>query len=71
MGFIEDLTIYVWNWVVWMMASRAGSVCWMAGGWGLLFDDDDGALMNMCFALWTGMSVTYPVSYTSAYAEAS
>ena len=44
MGFIEDLTVYCWNWTVWIHIMLAEIGCWVAGGWGLFFDDDDGLM---------------------------
>ena len=69
MGFIEDLTTYVWNWCVWKHVQMAGEMCWMAGGWGLAFDDDDGTMMKNCFDLWGGVNVDFPVKFSSSYAE--
>ena len=68
MGFIEDLTIYVWNWLVWMNVIGGAMGCWMLGGWGLFFDDDDGEMIQKCYALWGGLTVTFPVTFTSTYA---
>ena len=70
MGFIEDLTIYVWNWFVWSQVMGGALSCWMFGAWGLLFDDDDGALIQRCYNLWGGLAVTFPVTYKSIYATA-
>ena len=71
MGFIEDVTTYVWNWVVYYMAAGTDMICWGSGGWGLLFDDDDGALMQQCYDVVGNLQVTIPVMYESTYAEAS
>ena len=45
MGFIEDLTTYYWNWFVYGTALFATYGCWVIGGWGLLWDDDDGQMI--------------------------
>ena len=70
MGFIEDLTTYVWNWFVWMNTMGLMLFSWNAGAWGLLFDDDDGALQEQCYSTVGGLQVTFPVEYMSVYAEA-
>ena len=67
MGLIEDLTTYVWNWLVYFKVASSLS-CWMFGGWGLFWDNDNGELMNECFSLFSGFAVTFPVTYESAYA---
>lgn len=71
MGFIEDLTIYVWNWFVYLKQTAGLTGCFMAGGWGLFFDDDDGAMMLWCYELWGGLTVTYPAYFLSSYAPDS
>ena len=70
MGFIEDLTTYVWNWFVWGSSMMTMFLCWNGGAWGLLFDDDDGALSQQCFNVIGGQMVTFPVKYMSIYAQA-
>lgn len=71
MGFIEDLTVYVWNWFVWMTAMGATGGCWMNGWWGLFFDDDEGTILQACLDIVGGSAVEFPVSYVSSYAELS
>lgn len=68
MGFLEDLTIYVWNWLV--NFKRIGAIlgCFVAGGWGLFWDDDDGAMMLWCYELYGGTTVTFPAYFQSSYA---
>jgi len=71
MGFIEDVTTWFWNMFVYFNVAGGAMGCWMVGGWGLLWDDDDGALMQQCYNLWGGLAVTFPVTFESSYAEAS
>ena len=68
MGFIEDLTIYVWNWLVYFKQVLATVGCFYVGGWGLFWDDDDGAMMLWCYQLYGGGKVTYPAYFLSSYA---
>jgi hypothetical protein len=68
MGFIEDLTIYVWNWFVYLKQCGVILGCFMAGGLGLVFDDDDGAMMMWCYNLAGGVEVKYPAYFLSSYA---
>lgn len=70
MGFLEDLTVYVWSWLVYQKQVGAISGCFMYGGWGLLFDDDDGAMMLWCLEQYGGTAVEYPAEYESPYAQA-
>jgi len=70
MGFIEDLTTYVWNWWVYLNSAGLMLMCWNFGAWGLLWDDDDGALMQQCFNIVGGVAITFPVKYMSTYATA-
>ena len=70
MGFLEDITTYHWNWIVYVMALLNNAFCWHVGGWGLLWDDDDGALMQQCYRTVGNTKVTFPVIYESIYAEA-
>merc|ERR1719329_1476991 len=37
----------------------------MIGGWGILFDDDDGQMIQDCNNLFSGSQVTFPVEYAS------
>ena len=62
-GIFEMLTIYVWNWFVYLVASHGLYLCWMEGLWGLFWADDDGLLMNECLRLWDGNNVRFPVDY--------
>jgi hypothetical protein len=67
MGFGDDVTNYVWNWLVFIKQSAIIGGCFAAGGWGLLFDDDDGAMMLWCYELANGAMVTYPAKWVSSY----
>jgi hypothetical protein len=68
MGFGEDVTMYFFNWCVYWKQIFAIWGCFQAGGWGLFFDDDDGAFMLWCYELFGGMNVKYPAYYYSNYA---
>ena len=68
MGLIEDLTTYLWNWFIWGNVVGGIFGCWMVGGWGIFWDDDDGMMMQKCLDIWGGLSVTFPVEYESVYA---
>ena len=58
-GFIDDLTTYYWRWFVYFNSMGGVMGCWAIGLWGLLFDDDDGLLMNTCFKMWGGSAVMF------------
>jgi hypothetical protein len=68
MGFLENVTIYVWNWLVFIKQIEAIFGPFLLGGWGLLFDDDDGAMMLWVYELFGGATVTYPAYFESSYA---
>ena len=68
MGLWEDITQYYFNWMVYAYGAGGLAFCFMVGSWGLLWDDDDGEMMNMCFALFDGIKVEYPVKWVSVYA---
>ena len=68
MGLCEDLTIYVWNWSIWMKQVGGLTSCFMYGTWGLFWDDDDGAMMQWCWELQGPNEVTYPAYFRSSYA---
>jgi len=57
------LADYFFNWVVWALAMSSMAGCWYVGGWGILFDDDDGQMIADCNALFSGSQVTFPVEY--------
>ena len=57
------LAAYFFNWVVYAHAIGSMGACWMVGGWGILFDDDDGQMINDCLNLFSGSQVTFPVEY--------
>ena len=62
-GLVEDLTIWVWNYFIYSMAIQASMGCYVMGGWGLFFDNDNGLMMQQCFDLYGGASVTFPTEY--------
>ena len=63
-GLIENLTTWVWNYVVYINAVIGSLGCYFIGGWGLLWDDDNGEMINTCMNLFGGSAVTFPVEYT-------
>mmetsp|Transcript_34385 Transcript_34385/g.52668 ORF Transcript_34385/g.52668 Transcript_34385/m.52668 type:complete len:90 (+) Transcript_34385:30-299(+) len=54
-----DITTYLWRWFVYFNAMGGLMGCWMVGGWGLLFDDDDGKMIDTCYSIWGGQAVTF------------
>ena len=68
-GLVEDLTVWFWNYVVYGNAVAASFGCYTIGGWGLLFDDDNGAMMQTCMDIFGGASVTFPVEYALNWVE--
>ena len=63
-GLIEDLTTYLWNFFIYAQAIKAATGCYSFGGWGLLFDNDEGAMMQQCYDMFGGgANVTFPVEY--------
>ena len=64
MGAYEDVTSYFWNWFVYLTATGAITGCWNFGVWGLLFDDDNGKLMEECIGWFEGTAVTFPYEYS-------
>ena len=62
-GLIENLTVWLWNYVVYGTALVSSMGCYNIGGWGLLFDNDEGLMMQMCFDIFGGSAVTFPVEY--------
>ena len=61
---IADLTTYLWNWFIYLNAVGGVTSCWIMGGWGLFWDDDDGLMMDTCFKLYNGSNVVFPVEYS-------
>ena len=70
MAFWDEVTLYYWNWVVWLHNSTAMYWCWKVGGWGLFWDDDDGWMTDLCMNMVGGSNVQYPVYYWSKYSDA-
>ena len=60
MAIVKDLTVYIWNWFTYLNAVGSIAFCWNIGLWGLsLIDDDDGKMMNTCFEMFNGSTVTF------------
>ena len=57
------LGAYFFNWMVYMHSIMSMGGCWMMGGWGLFWDDDDGLMIADCLNLFSGSQVTFPVEY--------
>lgn len=64
MGAYEDITWYFWNWYVWLVSIGQLRGCWYYGGWGLIFDDDAGKLMEECYGWYGGAKVEFPYEYS-------
>ena len=64
-GLIEDITSWIWNYFLY--SSAAGSVlgCWTIGVWGLLFDNDNGVMIQMCMDIFGGAYIEFPVEYSA------
>ena len=54
---------YVWNWMTFSMAIDTLYWCWFVGIWGLVFDNDDGAMINTCVRINGGTSVPFILQY--------
>ena len=46
MGFLEGLTNYWWNWMLWFRSYENIATCFALSGYGLFFDNDNGYLFN-------------------------
>ena len=62
-GILESLTSYMWNFFVYGNAIGASYGCWMIGGWGLFWDNDDGFMIQTCMDIFGGANVVFPVTY--------
>ena len=51
MGILESWATYWWNWVTFLDGYQTLMICWLVGGWGLFFSDDDGVLANRCYRM--------------------
>ena len=58
------LADYFFNWAVYGHSIASMMGCWVIGGWGILFDDDDGQMIADCNNLFSGSQVTFPVEYS-------
>ena len=47
--FLVDVTTWLWKQFVLGVAIGFQSACWSFGGWGLLFDNDDGKIIDQCY----------------------
>ena len=65
MGAYEDITSYLWNWMVYMTAVGSMTGCWNIGVWGLMFDNDDGKMIDTCLGIVGGSNVTFPYTYSA------
>jgi hypothetical protein len=68
MGFWEDVTMWIFNIAVSLQQYAGVYGCFAIGGWGLIFDDDDGGLMLWCYETVGGLEVTFPAYIRSSYA---
>ena len=63
MGAYEDVTWYFWNWMIYLTGVGSITGCWWFGGWGLIFDDDNGQLMEECMTWFGGSKASFPYDY--------
>ena len=63
MGLWEQLTQYLWNFIIMYVASGGMFLCLNMTAWGVFWGDDDGLMGNDCFKMWGGFSVSFPVAY--------
>ena len=68
-GLLDCGMCLMWNMHVYMTTVGAAMACFAIGGWGLLWDDDDGWMMKECWHLHNtgGMVETFPFFYVDAY----
>ncbi len=71
MGILESWATYWWNWVTFLDGYQTLMICWLVGGWGLFFSDDNGVLANRCYRMAGGTAIAFPVEYKSIYGEYS
>ena len=71
MGFIADLTSYLWNLGVWHRTFDSLWYCWAIGIAGIMLDDDDGYMTDNCYKLMGGLALQFPVEYKSVYEDPS
>ena len=69
LGFLEGLVMYFWNQGMFFDLQNSLIVCWMVGGWGLFWSNDQGILTNRCYELLGGAQTTWPLPYKSIYGE--
>ena len=69
MAFLEEFVQYAWNWSIWIYAYQLLQYAWYAGGFGVIFDDDDGYMTNNLYKVIGGMNVKFPVQYRSEYVD--
>ena len=53
------LTTYIWRWFIYGNVIASSFGCWLVGGWGLFWDDDDGLMIDRCMKMWGGSTVTF------------
>ena len=68
MGFWEDFTIYLWNFIVYWKVLMGVDGCFMVGIWGMFWSDDCGRMMQYCYEMFDGLTVTFPAYFYSQYA---
>lgn len=49
MGLWEQLTQYLWNYIVMNASMGFGFMCFNLAAWGVFWNDDDGVFGNQCF----------------------
>ena len=48
MTFVTGWAWYNWNWFQFGHTIALMAVCWAVGGWGIIWDNDNGYMMNAC-----------------------
>ena len=67
MACCDNLSLYLYNWSVFLQLYAGIFACQQLALWGLFFDDDDGAMMNACFSNYSGLMVEFPLHYLSTF----
>ena len=66
----DCLTWWMWNYLVWgqVLATVAG--CWGMGGFGIIFDDDNGIFIKKCLnTVGGGLLAGFPIYYLNPYSS--
>ena len=69
MACCDGCTQYVMNQVIYHKILTVVDTCWYFGGLAMIFEDDDGFMMQKCFQVWSGLNVDFPLQFRSSYSE--